>query len=53
MSGASFVNANQNAGNAANTASLTMALLTLVALACYAVNLFVLGDERRITATSV
>jgi hypothetical protein len=46
MSGASFVNANQNSGNSANTASLTMALLTLVALACYAVNLFVLGGQR-------
>jgi hypothetical protein len=42
MSGAAFVNANQDSGNAA---SLTMALLTLVAVACYAVNLFVLGDE--------
>lgn len=41
-SGAAFVNANQDSGNAA---SLTMALLTLVAVACYAVNLFVLGDE--------
>lgn len=42
MSGAAFVNANQDSGNAA---SLTMALLTLVAVACYAVNLFVLGDD--------
>jgi hypothetical protein len=47
-SGAAFVNANQNSGNAANTASLTMAVLTLVAMACYAVNLFVLGDERTV-----
>ena len=43
MSGAAFVNANQDSGNAA---SLTMALLTLVAVACYAVNLFVLGNPR-------
>jgi hypothetical protein len=42
LSGAAFVNANQNSGNAA---SLTMALLTVVALACYAVNLFVLGEQ--------
>ena len=47
MSGASFVNANQNAGNSANTASLTMALLTIVALACYAVNLYVLGEQKK------
>jgi hypothetical protein len=43
MSGAAFVNAAPNSGNGA---SLTMALLTLVALACYAVNLFVLGGVR-------
>jgi hypothetical protein len=40
VSGAAFLNANQNSGN---SASLTMALLTIVALACYAVNLYVLG----------
>lgn len=45
MSGAAFVNANQDSGNSANSASLTMALLTLVAVCCYAVNLFVLRDE--------
>lgn len=44
MSGAAFVNANQDSGSA-NSASLTMALLTLVAVCCYAVNLFVLRDE--------
>jgi hypothetical protein len=49
-SGAAFVNAHQNSGNSANTASLTMALLTLVAVACYAVNLFVLADDKRTLA---
>ncbi len=49
MSGATFVNANQNSGNAASGASLTMALLTLMsmALGCYAWNLFVLSDAKR------
>ena len=47
MSGAAFVNANQNSGNSADSASLTMALLTFVALACYAVNLFVLGEPKK------
>jgi hypothetical protein len=42
VSGAAFVNANQTS-NSANYASLTMGLLTMVAFACYAWNLFVLG----------
>lgn len=46
MSGAAFVNANQDSGNSGNVASLTMALLTLVAVGCYAVNLFVLDAPR-------
>lgn len=41
MSGASFVN-NSNA----NGASMTMAVLTFVAVACYAVNLYLLGGRR-------
>ena len=45
MSGASFVNAAQSS-SAANSASLTMGLLTMVALACYAWNLFALGKGR-------
>lgn len=47
MAGASFVNANPNSGNSANGASLGMALLTFIAIACYAVNLFVLGGADR------
>jgi hypothetical protein len=42
ISGAAFVNANQTS-NSANYASLTMGLLTMVAFACYAWNLFALG----------
>lgn len=41
MSGAAFVN-NSNA----NGASMTMAVLTFVAVACYAVNLYLLGGRR-------
>lgn len=44
MSGAAFLNANQNSGNGA---SLTMALLTVVAMAAYAINLYVLGGRNR------
>jgi len=43
-SGAAFVNANQNSGDGA---SLTMALLTFVAMACYAVNLYALGEQKK------
>jgi len=42
VSGAAFVNANQTS-NSANYASLTMGLLTMVAFACYAWNLYVLN----------
>lgn len=41
VSGAAFLNAAHHAGRGA---SLTMGLLTLVAIACYAVNLFALGE---------
>jgi hypothetical protein len=44
VSGAAFV------GSGADGGSLAMALLTGVALACYAVNLFVLGPARDVTA---
>ncbi|HZP53387.1 hypothetical protein [Actinocrinis sp.] len=40
FSGATFVD------KGANSASMTMAVLTGVAIACYAVNLYVLGAER-------
>ena len=42
VSGAAFVNANQTS-NSASYASLVMGLLTMVALACYAWNLFAMG----------
>jgi hypothetical protein len=41
MSGAAFLNAAHHTGR---SAALTMGLLTLVAIACYAVNLFVLNN---------
>ena len=44
VSGATFVNANQDS-NSASYASLTMGLLTMIAFACYAWNLFVLGKD--------
>jgi hypothetical protein len=44
VSGAAFVNANQDS-NSANYASLTMGLLTMVAFACYGWNLYVLGRD--------
>jgi hypothetical protein len=44
VSGASFVNAAQNS-NSANYASLVMGLLTMVAFAGYAWNLFALGKD--------
>lgn len=40
FSGASFVD------KGANSASMSMAVLTLVAVACYAVNLYVVGKDR-------
>jgi hypothetical protein len=42
--GAAFVNANPDSG-AGNAASLGMALLSLLAVACYAVNLYALGER--------
>jgi hypothetical protein len=44
FSGAAFVNDGTNSG--ANGASMTMAVLTGVALACYGINLYVLGSGR-------
>ena len=44
VSGAAFVNANQTS-NTANYASLVMGLLTMVAFAAYAWNLYVLGKD--------
>ena len=44
VSGAAFVNATQTS-NPANYASLTMGLLTMVAFAAYAWNLFILGKD--------
>jgi hypothetical protein len=44
VSGAAFVNANQTS-NSANYASLVMGLLTMVAFAAYAWNLYVLGKD--------
>ena len=52
VSGASFVNATQDS-NSANSASLTMGLLTMVALGCYAWNLYTLkGSESAAPAGS-
>ncbi|MBS2962252.1 hypothetical protein KGA66_04290 [Actinocrinis puniceicyclus] len=42
FSGAAFVD------KGANGSSMTMAVLTGVAMACYAVNLFVLGSDRKV-----
>jgi hypothetical protein len=44
VSGAAFINATQNS-TSANYASLIMGLLTMIAFACYAWNLFVLGKD--------
>ena len=48
VSGAAFVNAAQDS-NSANYASLTMGLLTMVAFAAYAWNLFVLGKDKDVS----
>jgi hypothetical protein len=44
VSGASFVNATQNS-TSANSASLVMGLLTMLALGCYAWNLYTLAGD--------
>jgi hypothetical protein len=49
VSGASFVNATPNT-SATNNASFTMALLTMIAIACYAWNLYAVGKSSKAEA---